>query len=334
MTENHGYNTPAEGSTNWDVPLNENFATLDADVEVRDAEANRGNYAPRSEAKFLATDTGAVYIGDGDAWNHLGDVKHLDAGVYVQSGAPSSPATDDLWIDTDDAALAFYDGSSWVTVGGSTDTSGSSSPIVEDGEGDLSAYTGDASYYGITSEAISGSGSVVAVDAEKGGYRTIVSTSGLANYPQAGDTFQFQVAVDTKNTYGGVLWGVQSAESPWPCYRLRLDTGASPGIDFEKITTAIESSNNPEENKLAPWLHDNEDVRPEPGTAYTVTVEWGTDGLMPFTIEETETGDLLVEEPSPNSDTEYTGGGVGFMSSRSWDGQDQAEARFDGYELI
>lgn len=72
MAENHGYNTPAEGTLNWHVPLNENFRMLDRDVELRDANANRGNYTPTRGAKFLATDTGDVYIGDGSAWTHLG----------------------------------------------------------------------------------------------------------------------------------------------------------------------------------------------------------------------------------------------------------------------
>jgi len=233
-----------------------------------------------------------------------------------------------------------YGRASWAPVTETTstddseDTNSSETLIVEDAEGDLSAYTGNTRYYGTTSDAISGSRSLIAIDAEHGGYRTIASTAGLSNYPEAGDTFRFDVAVDTRNTYGAVLWGVQSESSPWPCYRLRLDTGATPGVEFEKITTDLESHNNSEDNKLAPWLHDNEDVRPDVGTVYTVTVEWRTDGLMPFTIEEKATGAVLVEETDPNPDAEYTSGGVGFMSSRSWDGQDQAEARFDNYELL
>lgn len=74
MTENHGYNTPAAGTTNWNVPLNANFETLDRDVEVRDADANRTNYAAKAGGKFFATDTGRVYVGDGSAWNYVGSL--------------------------------------------------------------------------------------------------------------------------------------------------------------------------------------------------------------------------------------------------------------------
>lgn len=74
MTENHGYHTPRRGATNWHVPLNENFEMIDADVEVRDAEANLSEYRPSAGAKFLATDTGRIYIGVDGEWQRLGSV--------------------------------------------------------------------------------------------------------------------------------------------------------------------------------------------------------------------------------------------------------------------
>ncbi|GAB7095726.1 hypothetical protein JCM30237_28800 [Halolamina litorea] len=71
MTDNHSYNTPTKGATEWHAPLNDNFERLDGDVEVRDREANRGDYVAKAGAKFFATDTGAAYIGDGSNWNRL-----------------------------------------------------------------------------------------------------------------------------------------------------------------------------------------------------------------------------------------------------------------------
>ena len=71
MTKNHNYNTPEKGSADWHVPLNENFAKLDTDIEVRDVESNRNEYTPKDGAKFFATDTGTVYIGDGDQWQRV-----------------------------------------------------------------------------------------------------------------------------------------------------------------------------------------------------------------------------------------------------------------------
>jgi hypothetical protein len=71
MTDNHSYNTPTRGATDWHVPLNDNFERLDGDVEVRDRASNRGDYVAKAGAKFFATDTGATYIGDGSNWNRL-----------------------------------------------------------------------------------------------------------------------------------------------------------------------------------------------------------------------------------------------------------------------
>jgi hypothetical protein len=96
MTDNHNYNTPSEGTLNWDVPLNENFEQIDTDVEIRDTDANRSSYTPKDGAKFLATDTGSVYVGDGSNWNEVGSLTNVSVGT----SQPSSPTEGDLWIDT------------------------------------------------------------------------------------------------------------------------------------------------------------------------------------------------------------------------------------------
>lgn len=67
-TPNHKYNQPAEGTTDWHKPLNENFEKLDSDVEIRDSEANKGDYEPKQDAKYEATDSGAIYYGNGTSW--------------------------------------------------------------------------------------------------------------------------------------------------------------------------------------------------------------------------------------------------------------------------
>lgn len=71
MTENHGYNMPDKGAQNWGESLNENFERLDRDVEIRDTSENLNEYSPRPGSKFLATDTGEVFVGDGDGWNRI-----------------------------------------------------------------------------------------------------------------------------------------------------------------------------------------------------------------------------------------------------------------------
>jgi hypothetical protein len=65
---NHEYNVPDEGQQDWHNPLNENFEAFGVDIELRDQESNLGNYTPAAGTKFLATDTGIVYVGDGADW--------------------------------------------------------------------------------------------------------------------------------------------------------------------------------------------------------------------------------------------------------------------------
>lgn len=69
--KNHDYNTPEKGTSDWHVPLNENFEQIDEDVEVRDEDAKRSEYTPKPGAKFLATDTENEYVGDGSEWQKL-----------------------------------------------------------------------------------------------------------------------------------------------------------------------------------------------------------------------------------------------------------------------
>jgi hypothetical protein len=70
-TPNDTYKQPDKGSQDWHQPLNNNFEELDTDVEIRDTESNRSQYTPKAGAKFFATDTGAVFIGDSSDWNRL-----------------------------------------------------------------------------------------------------------------------------------------------------------------------------------------------------------------------------------------------------------------------
>lgn len=95
------YNTPPQGATDWHIPLNENFTNLDEDVEIRDVEANLGNYAPATDAKFVATDTGSVYIADGSSWSQLGTIDDASGGSgtgfinVLDEGAAGDGSTDD-----------------------------------------------------------------------------------------------------------------------------------------------------------------------------------------------------------------------------------------------
>jgi hypothetical protein len=86
-TPNHGYNVPDEGTQNWHEPLNENFEAYDTDIEVRDEEANLGDYEPKEGAKFLATDSGAVYLGTGSRWRPIRSTGSNPAFEYLYASS-------------------------------------------------------------------------------------------------------------------------------------------------------------------------------------------------------------------------------------------------------
>ena len=65
---NHDYEIPEKGTVDWHIPLNDNFRRLDTDVEIRDVEGLLSQYEPKSNAKFLSTDTKNIYFGDGTQW--------------------------------------------------------------------------------------------------------------------------------------------------------------------------------------------------------------------------------------------------------------------------
>lgn len=100
------YTTPDEGTLDWHVPLNENFEQLGRDVERRDEEANIDQYDPVAGAKFFATDSGAIYSGDGSDWTLVGYATRAvggDIGHYVNytDGLVDEPVNDFLFSDSE-----------------------------------------------------------------------------------------------------------------------------------------------------------------------------------------------------------------------------------------
>lgn len=61
----------------WQFTGTDPLEVYDTDVEHRDTASNRDRYAPKPGWKFVATDTGKVYLGDGSSWNHMGHVVSL-----------------------------------------------------------------------------------------------------------------------------------------------------------------------------------------------------------------------------------------------------------------
>jgi len=86
-TDQHNWPTPDEGDSNYEDTFSDFFAQLDDAVEIRGVDSDKSNYSAVSGAKYFATDTEKLYIGDGSSWNHVGSTgkkptfESLDTGV-------------------------------------------------------------------------------------------------------------------------------------------------------------------------------------------------------------------------------------------------------------
>lgn len=79
-TQLHGLTRPDKFTLEWHIPLNDNFTYIDQRLTAQDVEANLTTYPPLAGAEFRATDTGAIYVGDGVNWS-LADRSFSDVEV-------------------------------------------------------------------------------------------------------------------------------------------------------------------------------------------------------------------------------------------------------------
>lgn len=167
MTENHDFQTPERGTTDWQVPLNENFEALDTAVEIRAPETELDAYTPKAGAKFYAVDTGTTYVGDGTEWSRVpvGSHDHNQLAVAdslrlpVKDSDPDSPAPGEVWFRRDTSEIRVQTADGTQTLGGSSTSGDSGSTagsfdVTEPFDDDSWADTfGDKWEYGIAANA-------------------------------------------------------------------------------------------------------------------------------------------------------------------------------------
>jgi len=125
-TQNHGLDNDYSTGDSWN--LNDDMDTVEKRLVVRDVESNRGNYTPHDGAQFIATDTGAVYDGDGANWTRAtrrhnivaaGTVELISGSIVIATGVTSTPTHLSVHLDPSGdganaenvkaAARAFWD---------------------------------------------------------------------------------------------------------------------------------------------------------------------------------------------------------------------------------
>jgi hypothetical protein len=124
MTTNHGYETPEKGTLDWHLPLNRNFTRLDTDIEIRDSESELGQYVPKNGAKFLATDTGARYLGNGTEWIEAPAQPIEQFVIPKHEDRPASPREGQIWYRADLDEVRVQAGDSIITIAKPSETTG------------------------------------------------------------------------------------------------------------------------------------------------------------------------------------------------------------------
>jgi len=309
-TDQHNWPTPDEGDSNYEDTFSDFFEELDDDVEIRGLDSDKSNYSAVDGARFFATDTEKLYIGDGSSWNHVGstgknpsfDSLDTDGATINQSldildklVAPSKSQTptdvenQQLWVDgTDRIRVQTSSGLAFIPLNTVLAT-------VDDFEdNDIAEYTGDTGTYAVQSSTVyEGS---YALEASGGGL--ITSTSGLGTYPSQGDVIGCRVRGDSD--FGGIVYGVPSGSG-----------GSSPDgylfhADVGKSTANIQRINSGSFTKLA------ETTGSIPtGEFLLFELDWTTDGNHLGSIYSASGSKIL--DVSTQDDT-HEGSGIGFRS--------------------
>lgn len=131
-TPNHEYNVPESGEQNWHEPLNDNFEALEIDVEIRAAGApDPADFEPQDGAKYLDTETGDIYLGDGSDWTLLGQIGDELGGRYLDEVGFSAPAE---WENDGDTDVNEASDTGAVVAGGHGNTASNQFTTISGGE--------------------------------------------------------------------------------------------------------------------------------------------------------------------------------------------------------
>ena len=163
-TPNHSYNVPNEGAQDWHVPLNENFRQYDTDIELRGPQGDLTTNTPTEGAKYLATDTGRIYVGDGNQW--------VETLALPRLSAPTIAGNAGSVVLGSSANTADADGA--VVAGGGSAGGVSSQPAPNEVTGPFGVISGGAANRVTAEEGVIGGGEL---NRATGDYATVAGGS-------------------------------------------------------------------------------------------------------------------------------------------------------------
>lgn len=233
----------------------------------------------------------------------LGNTEHntLDLPERSEPAAPSQGQT--LYVDSNDGALKSIDSTGNVVIlDGSSDTT-----TIDDFEdADIVEYSGDTGNFTVDSQLVE-TGSY-ALRTTTNWRQNIRSTSGLPNYPQKGQVFEWYTAVGSIT--GGwqrlyFQFGMQSTTGDNEYYvRHNIETN-------EIVILRSDAGSNATLNSAATGLSPSADTWIRNEITWDDGTLGGSDGDITYLIENTGTGNTASVT---TNNTLYSSGGVGFGS--------------------
>lgn len=275
------------------------------------------------ELPVLSSDPATSDLDGGEIWiNDVDDaVKHYNAGtdsivtiptfdpgnsdlrnnflrVYLPSGNtkaiecvdpddPITPAFPHLRVATSSDVLVFHDQAAGAV----------SSGIDDFEDGDLSEYSDPQGVFQITTSRTK-DGTTYAGQFEDGSVEgaSLYSTSGLPDYPQAGDVFEAWFYAESGSINGGFLFGYQDSNNRYEASS-SFDRGT--WIEINKLDGG---------NKTEIARDENTDLTS--GAWYRFQLEWDSDGDMRLAVFD-DSGNLVGD--TYGTDSTWTSGGFGWQ---------------------
>jgi len=173
-----------------------------------------------------------------------------------------------------------------------TSTSDTSTTGTIDGfeDGDIAEYEGETSYYSISTSTVKDGSNSLRAD-HSGGNRAIGSFTGLANYPQAGDSFEGYVYLVNSDDFVSIIFGNDQVNDDG--YLLNIENNE---LDLNLFDNGT----------YVGRLFRDDSYSGAEGEWLRYTVDWGSGGSI--TCELYDSAGNLLASGSTNDSTHSSGG--------------------------
>lgn len=286
-------------------------------------------------------DPGGDWSGDTDAASGGGDPSPGNGGDSWVSSGPGTITNDDTgltqqgdqvcsWVQSDDASTVGF----WF---GLQDDSNSYyvylAPITGEGAGTIDGFEdGDMAEYedpqqGSMADWSAQSttvydGTYAAACSHGGTYHSAVSNSGLGQYPQAGDTFEYRFRMGRADDDAELHYATGPVDAStnynYARYQVRVN-----GDSGEFALYRLSQSNQTNLGKVS--------VTPNADEWYRVRVQWGPDGTHTVTLYNS---DAIEVAQITATDTTYTEGGIGWACGNFGSTNYASTVYFDACEVL